>query len=181
MILTRRRLLARLGAAEPRLVLLCAPPGYGKTDFAELFARRFDRHATCNCAELAGTVDFAGRLMAALAGESPGGETIARTRLALHATEAGEAAWSRALLEFWKLRQERALLIIESADTIATQPGVLALIGDLLAARPAERVLLVSSRRPLPLDVARYLEPHQVLTLSRDELQLDAQEAAAIF
>ncbi|HEX3457548.1 MAG TPA: hypothetical protein VHR97_06285, partial [Candidatus Baltobacteraceae bacterium] len=74
MILTRRRLLARLGAAEPRLVLLCAPPGYGKTDFAELFARRFDRHATCSCAELTGTVDFAGRLMAALAGESPGGE-----------------------------------------------------------------------------------------------------------
>ena len=182
MILARRRLLARIGAAEPRLVRLCAPPGFGKTEFAGVWARRFDRHAVCDCAGVAGTVDFAGRIMSALAGESPrGGDPIARTQLFLHATEATEAAWIRALLDCWKLRQERALLILINADAIASQAGMLALLGDLLAARPAERVLLLSSRRPLPLDVARYLAPHEILTLTRDELQLDGDEAASVF
>jgi ATP/maltotriose-dependent transcriptional regulator MalT len=182
MILARRRLLARLGASEPRLVRLCAPPGYGKTDFAAIWARRFDRHGTCDCAGVSGTVEFAGRVISALAGESHGsGEAIARTRLFLHVTEADDAAWSRALLEAWKLRQERALLIFENADAACAQPGILALLGDMLAARPAERVVLISSRQPLPLDVARYLAPHQVLTLSRDELQLDDDEAERVF
>jgi len=182
MIFARRRLLARVGATEPRLVRLCAPPGFGKTEFAAIWSRRFDRYAVCDCSAIAGTIDFAGRAMSALASESHGAsETIARTRLLLHVTEADDAAWSRALLEAWKLRQERALLIFENADAVAPQAGVLALFGDLLAARPEERVLLVSSRRPLPLDVDRYLAAHQVLTLSSAELQLDDDEAASVF
>jgi ATP/maltotriose-dependent transcriptional regulator MalT len=182
MILTRRRLLARLGAVEPRLVRLCAPPGYGKTEFAALWARRYDRHATCSCSAIAGAADFAGRLMSALARESHGSsEGLARTRLFLHVTEADDAAWSRSLLEAWKLRQERALLTLENADAVAAQPSVLALLGDLLAARPAERVLLLSSRRPLPIDAGRYLAPHQVLTLTSAELQLENDDAASIF
>lgn len=182
MILARRRLLARLGAAEPRLIRLCAPPGYGKTDFADVWARRFERQAICDCTELTGAVDFAGRVMSALARESQGnGESIARTQLFLHVTEADAAAWNRALLESWKLRQERALLIVANADAVATHPPVLELLGDMLAARPAERVVLVSSRKAMPLDAGRYLAPHQVLTLSRAELQLDEDEARSIF
>jgi len=181
-ILARRGLLARLGAAEPRLVRVCAPAGYGKTDFAGVLARRFDRHAICDCAGLKGTIDFAGRLMSALAGESYGnGDAIARTRLLLHATETGEAAWIREFLDCWKLRQERALLILLNADAIAHQPRVLALLGDMLAARPAERVLLVSSREPLPIDAGRYFAPHQILTLRDSDLRLDADEAASVF
>ncbi|MGB8908131.1 MAG: hypothetical protein WCC84_05245 [Candidatus Cybelea sp.] len=182
MILARRRLLARLGATEPRLVRLCAPPGYGKTEFAALWARRFDRYAVCDCTAVAGTIDFAGRVMSALAGESHvGTEAVARTRLFLHVTEAEDAAWGRALLDAWKLRQERALLILQNADAIGPHAGVLALLGDLLAARPEERVLLVVSRRPLLIDVERYLAPHQVLTLSSAELRLDDGEAASVF
>ena len=55
------------------------------------------------------------------------------------------------------------------------------MLGDLLAARPAERAILLSSREPLPLDVGRYLAPHQVLTLGPAELQLDGEEAASVF
>jgi hypothetical protein len=182
MILARRRLLARLGASEPRLVRLCAPPGYGKTDFAGIWARRFDRRAVTDCTGVCDLVDFAGRVMSALADESHGGgDAVARTRLSLHSVEAAPAAWHRALLEAWKARQERALLILENADALAAHPGILALLSDMLAARPVERVLLVISREPLPLDVAQYLAPHQVLTLTREELQLDDAEAAGIF
>lgn len=182
MIPARRRLLSRLGTSEPRVVQLCAPAGYGKADFAASWARRFDRHCVCNCANVAGTIDLAGRVMSALADESRGGgEGIARTRLFLHATEADAGAWSRALLEGWKQRQERALLVLENADAIASTPDALALLGDMFAARPAERVLLVVSRRPLPLDVTRYLAPHQILTIARDELKFDDDGAASMF
>ena len=157
-----------------------APPGYGKSSLARLFARRFDRHAICDCAGTADSIDFAGRAMSALAAESQnGGESAAFARLRLHATEADAATWSRALLETWKGRQEHALFILEHAEAIAENGSVLALLGDLLAARPGERVVLVSSRVPLPLRVGHYLAPHQILTLSQDELRFKADEAAA--
>ena len=70
---------------------------------------------------------------------------------------------------------------LDHADAIAENAGVLALLGDMLAARPAERVLLLSSRVRAAARFARYLAPHQVLTLSRDELQLDNDEAAGVF
>ncbi|HEX3368832.1 MAG TPA: hypothetical protein VHS56_04575, partial [Candidatus Cybelea sp.] len=181
MIPARRRLLARLGAAEPSLIRLCAPPGYGKTNFAAAWARRFERHAICDCGRVSSLGDFAGRMMSALAAESAAGGPLARERLFLHVTEADDAAWSRALLECWKLRQERALLVLENADALAAHANVLALVGDMLAARPAERAVLLSSRKPLPLEIGRYLAPHQVLSLGPAELQLDGEEAASVF
>jgi ATP/maltotriose-dependent transcriptional regulator MalT/DNA-binding winged helix-turn-helix (wHTH) protein len=182
MIPARKRLLARFEAIEPRLIRLCAPPGYGKAELAAVWARRFDRRAVCDCSDVEGIADFVGRVMSALARESAtGAETLAQRRLFLHATEADVSAWRRALLECWKARQERALLILENADALAARPDVLELAGDMLAARPPDRVVLVSSRNPLPLDVARYVAPHQILTLSSCELQLGESEAAAVF
>ena len=182
MTLPRTRLLTRLSASEPRLVRFLAPPGYAKSSLARLFARRFDRHSICDCAGTADGTDFAGRAMSALAAESQnGGESIAFARLRLHATQADPATWSRALLDAWKGRQEHALFILEHAEAAAENSSVLALIGDLLAARPSERVVLISSRVPLPLRVSHYLAPHQILTLSQPELRFNADEAAALF
>ncbi|HKU81495.1 MAG TPA: hypothetical protein VJP76_04920, partial [Candidatus Tumulicola sp.] len=176
---TQRRLLVRLATADPRFVSLSAPPGYGKTDLAGAWARRFGRHAVCDCTGLAGLCDFAARLLAALGNESDA-ETVGRTRLSLHARGAGEGAWIRAVLECWKARRERSLLVLRNAGAIARDARALALFGDLLAARPAERALMVSSNEPLPLEVARYVAPHQALELTREQLQLDAAEAAEL-
>ncbi len=169
-------------ACEPRLVRLCAPPGYGKSSLARLFARRFDRRCICDCAGVRTATEFARRAMSALAGESPrGGGPVAVTRLRLHATQADEAAWSRALLEAWKSSQDRALFVLEHAEDVAAHDAALALLADLLAARPPARVVLVSTRTALPLRYSHYLSPHEILALSRDELRFNATEAAGIF
>jgi hypothetical protein len=182
MTLARSRLLARVLASEARVVRLWAPPGYGKSSLARLFARQFDRHAICDCAGVSDAVDFAGRAFTALAGESQGGgDSVSLTRLRLHAIEADEATWSRALLEAWKSRQEPSLLILEHAEAIAAVPAALALLGDVLATRPTERVILISSRIVVPLRTSHYLAPNQVLTLSRNELRYDSEEAASVF
>jgi ATP/maltotriose-dependent transcriptional regulator MalT len=182
MTLARSRLLARVLASEPRVVRLCAPAGYGKSSLARLFARQFERHAICDCAGVAGSADFAGRALSALAGESQtGGDSVALTRLRLHAIEADEATWSRALLDAWKARREHSLFILEHAEAIADIPSALALLGDMLATRPGKRVVLISSRVALPLRIAHYLASNQVLTLSRNELRFDSEEAASVF
>lgn len=182
MTLARSRLLARLLGSEARVVRLCAPPGYGKSSLARLFARQFERHVVCDCAGVSDAVDFAGRALSALAGESQvGGGSAALARLRLHAIEADEATWTRTLLGAWKVRQERALFIFEHTEAIGELRPALALLDDLLATRPAERVILISSRVALPLRIAYYLAPNQVLTLSRDELRYDNEEAASVF
>ncbi|MGB9653324.1 MAG: hypothetical protein WCB01_16100, partial [Candidatus Cybelea sp.] len=182
MTLARSRLLARVLASEPRVVRLCAPAGYGKSSLARLFARQFERHAICDCAGVARSADFAGRALSALAGESQtGGDSVALTRLRLHAIEADEATWSRALLDAWKAGREHSLFIFEHAEAIAEIPSALALLGDMLATRPAERVVLISSRVALPLRISHYLASNQVLTFSRNELRFDSEEAASVF
>ena len=123
-----------------------------------------------------------GRVMSALANESQSAcDDIGLERLRLHATDAGAASWSRTLLEFWRARQERSLLILEGANSIADDPEALSLIEDMLAGRPMERTLLITSTTPLPLRVAHYLAPHQVLTFSLEELRLDDGEAEGNF
>jgi DNA-binding winged helix-turn-helix (wHTH) protein/tetratricopeptide (TPR) repeat protein len=178
----RTRLLKRMNESEARLIRLIAPAGYGKSSLVRLFARRFGRFAICDCAGVAGPIDFAGRAMSALAGETPGGaDGVALERLRLHAIEADAATMSRALLEVWKSRREQALFVLEHAEAIAENSGVLALLGDLLAARPDERVILVSSRVALPLRFANYLAPHQILTLAQEDLRFNAEEPAGFF
>ena len=182
MTLPRTRLLARLFAAEPRLIRLCAPPGYNKSSLARLLARRFDRHGFCDCTGISTAAEFAARAMSALALEAQsGGESVALVRLRLHAAEADTPAWCRALLEAWKATREPSLFVLEHAEAIAGNAEVLSLLGDLLAARPEQRVVLIATREALPLHFSHYLAPHQILTLTRNELRFDADEARSIF
>jgi|GEM_PF-2038084 DNA-binding winged helix-turn-helix (wHTH) protein/tetratricopeptide (TPR) repeat protein len=182
MTLPRSRLLTRLLASEARVVRLSAPAGYGKSSLARLFARQFEHYAICDCTNVSDLVDFAARALSALAGESQGsGDSAALTRLRLHAIEADEATWSRSILGAWKGRQERSLFILEHGEAIEGAGPIMALLGDLLATRPAERVVLISSRVALPLRASHYLAPNQILTLSREELRFNAEEAASIF
>ncbi len=182
MPLPRTRLLARLFAAEPRLVRFVAPPGHGKSSLARLFARRFERHAIVDCRGITNATDFANRTLSALAGEIPGGsDAITQFRLRLHTSEADAGAWNRALLDVWKSRSEQALLVVEHAEAIADNGPVLALIGDMFAARPADRVVLISTRAALPLRYSHFVAPHQTLTFSRSELRFSNEEAAEVF
>jgi tetratricopeptide (TPR) repeat protein len=181
MTLPPLRLQARLATTDARLIRLCAPPGYGKSALVSLVARRFDRRAVCDCGDVSGAAQFAARVLGALAAECGGSESVALARLRLHVAEADAAAWSRAMLEAWKARDERALFVLERAEAIAHDEESLALVGDLLAACPRERVVLISSREPLPAPFARYLAPHHILTLAPDELRFDDEEACAIF
>jgi hypothetical protein len=179
--LPRTRLLARLTASEPRVVRLWAPCGYGKSTLARLYARRFERYAVCDCAGVREPAAFAARVLAALADEGHDDGAIARTRVRLHATGAPEATWGRALLDVWRARTERALLILENAEAVADKPAILALLTDLLATRPAERVVLISSQTQLPLRLSYYVAPHQILTLAARDLRFDRAESAAVF
>ncbi len=179
-MLRQRRLQTRTVAFDPRLVRLHAPAGYGKAQLARFFALRFEGYAVCDCAGVAGIADFAGRAMSAL-GDEAHGDAVTLMRLRLLAAEADAASWSRHLLEAWKLQQPRSLVIFENAGALAGSPELLGLFGELLAARPAERVVLVSSREPLPVRYAHYFAPHEMLVLAREDLRCDRDEAAAAF
>lgn len=178
----RNRLLARLLAAEPRVVQLIAGAGFAKSPLAHEFARRFDRHAICDCQGVASAAAFANRVIAALESEMPGGsDALATQRVRLHVTQGDDAAWSRALLDVWKSRNDHSLLILERAECLADDPRIIELLGDMLASRPAERVLLVSSRTALQLRLTHHVAPHQVVTFTEAELRYEPREATSAF
>ena len=159
---------------------LSAPPGYGKSALVRFFATRFEGHALCDCAGISGIADFAHRVMSAL-GDEIHGETVTATRMRLLAAGADDAAWTRHLLEAWKASQPDSLFVFENADAIALDGELLLLLGELLAARPAQRAVLISSREPLALRYTHYFAPHHVLALTAGDLRCDFDDALNVF
>src|ERR1700694_5894847 len=67
----RRSLLARLAGLSAQIVALVAPAGFGKSTFARQFVQEQNAFAICDCAQVGDDLDFARRLVPALAEEMP--------------------------------------------------------------------------------------------------------------
>jgi len=137
-------------------VRLQASAGWGKTSFARAAAARAATSLFCT---FAGVRD----------------EADARARFA----RAGGAVDAATVVEAWK-RGEFDVLALDDVHELL-RVGALAIIDDVLAAAPSHKLLIVSSDLRLAVDVSRTIGPHEVLTLTRDDLVLtDAERREAI-
>jgi DNA-binding SARP family transcriptional activator len=171
-------LLDRVLAGAPRVVVVTAPPGYGKSTFVRRYAEAFARFAVCDCAGLRDVTELRRRITDALAAGSPEAELdVARSRLAR-----GNDARAQAEIadEFWARESETMLFALENADALRAVAGAHDVAERMIAIAPPGRVVALCARRPLPSALARALGDRRVLHARAAELELDEEEVLAL-
>lgn len=174
----RDALLQRIERAEPRLLALVAPAGYGKSTLARQIARQRERSATCDCFGCDGALDFSRRLLTALATEMPErASSLARRKLILGRDGDGtidlavDAASSSA---------GPSVLVIDNAEHLFPHARALSLLRRVVAVSPPERRIVICSRAAIPT-LAHQAAPHEVIELGAADMRFDDAELTRVF
>ncbi len=146
---------------------LVAPAGFGKTTFLRQFFGAEFSSCLCECAGVRDDVDLAQRLLPELRDVLEDGSRSAADRLAV------------ALERF--AASERTCVVFDSAEAIARNPAATQFFTKLLAHRPKEMRIAVSSREAFPVRFTRFVPPHQFLALRARDFAFDAEELRHAF
>ncbi len=174
----RPRLVKRLREdREASVVLLAAPPGYGKTttlsEWAERDERPFAWVTLCegdnDCERLLATLTLAIEQLTVIdrglsrgaAVEGHGASTLTDLIEALSATRAG------------------AVLVLDDLQLVRS-PASLAVLARLASAMPSGTKLALASRTEPVLSLARLRTQHQLLALGASDLAMSIEEADAL-
>lgn len=181
-IIRRDALLERLHRLRPHLVALIAPAGFGKSTFARQFVERSESFAICECAHVTDDLDFARRILPALAEENPErGAALSQRELLL-----GDGAMSSServalALNAWRRPSCPSTFVFEDAEHIADVASARELFTRLLAERPEGRTVVICSREGLRVHLSRFAAPHRIVTLRGDDLAFSRLELEQIF
>jgi DNA-binding SARP family transcriptional activator len=161
----RAALLDRLDRAQPALLALVAPAGFGKSTLLRQYMRgRAGR--LCDCAGLRDDLDLARRLMPELARELEDGGASVAERIA-RALE----AWSSVT----------GTVAFENAQHLAGGSSARRLLKRLLEARPERATIAIVTRPGARFQFSRYASPHETVVLRAGDLAFAFEEIADIF
>jgi LuxR family maltose regulon positive regulatory protein len=178
-MIARSSLVERLrdGRRHP-VVVIEAPPGYGKTILASSWARTESRPCGWYTIDEDDNVPalFLSYLAAALAHcHAP----VGKIRRRLESRRANLAACASALARAFAEVPEPAVLVLDNV-CLLTHPTCLAAVDMLLEAVPARSQVVLSTRIPLELAGAQPNGDGRVLRLETANLRLSDAEAAAV-
>lgn len=162
----RGALLERIRRVDPRILVVVAPAGFGKTMLVRQYAAEREGAAFCDCSALRDDLDLARRVFPQLGALADGGATLA-DRLAL-------------ALDAWDAPGSGSIVVFERAEQLAASPAALAFLTRLLERRPRERTVVLCSREPLRIHLTRYAAPHEILTLRAGDLIFSREDVAAV-
>lgn len=181
-IIRRDALLERLHRVRPHLVALVAPAGFGKSTLARQFVEGQEAFAICECGHVEDDLDFARRIIPALADEDPArGAALSQRELLL-----GDGAMSSServalALNAWRAPVGASTFVLEDAEHIAASPSAREFLTRLLAERPQGRTLVICSRESMRVHLSRFAAPHLIVTLRGDDLAFSRDELDQIF
>lgn len=181
-IIRREALLERLNSLRPHIVALVAPAGFGKSTLARQFVEAQGAFAICECAHVENDLDFARRMVAALADEDPErGAALSQRELML-----GDGAMSPServslALNAWRSPTRSSTFVLEDAEHIAESSSAGEFLTRLLAERPDGRTVVICSRENMRVHLSRFAAPHRIVTLRGDDLAFSRQELDQIF
>ncbi|HME82208.1 MAG TPA: BTAD domain-containing putative transcriptional regulator [Candidatus Eremiobacteraceae bacterium] len=181
-IIRRERLLAQLAAAQPRIIALIAPAGFGKSSMARQYCQSQPAWAVCDLAGVDDEAELARRLTSALEREDPArGAELSHLQLSI--TEGGPSDTDKMnlLLQAWARPCAPAAFVFENAERVDAASAVQEFLWRLLAARPESRVVVICSRTPLRARLSRFADPHHIVTLRAPQLSFDRAELVEAF
>lgn len=176
--LRRDVLLRRAGSAQPRILVLSAPAGYGKSTFARQYS---DDAATvvCDCSLARDLPGLARQLLMALAEGSP--DRISFLAQSEIQTAFTDNASSDLAVQAWRVPCASSIFVFENAEYLMQIGGAMASLSKLLSVVPKERRVVICSRVRLPLRLARYFRPYDILHFDADDLRFGEAEFAELF
>jgi DNA-binding SARP family transcriptional activator len=155
----RTALLDRVERARPRVVRVVAGAGWGKSTFVRALAARSPPAAVVE------------------AEEAPDRERLEALLLDVLAEDRAPLA-AVSLREAWSEPGPPALVAVE--DVHLLDEASVDVLRSLLRALPLGRMLVLTSRAPLPLELSRYFAPHEIVSLGAEDLALTDGERRAV-
>ncbi|GAC1416976.1 MAG: hypothetical protein NVSMB5_07360 [Candidatus Velthaea sp.] len=167
---------------RPHIVALVAPAGFGKSTLARQFVEGQDAFAICDCAHVADDLDFARRIVPALAEEDPQrGAALSQRELLLADGAMSSSERVTLALNAWRAPAGGSTFVIENAEHIGASPSAREFLTRLLAERPTGRTLVICSRESVRVHLSRFAAPHQIVTLRGTDLAFSRDELNQIF
>jgi DNA-binding SARP family transcriptional activator len=180
-IVRREALLDRLRRVEPRILVIQAPAGFGKSTLIRQYLAERGGGVVCDCSAVRDDLDLARRVIPALAAETPAREPDLTARELMLGDGGTSVADRIALaLEAWKEPAE-GCIIFENADHLTGAPSARELFLRMLAARPSGRTVAICSRDTLRLNLTRYAVLHEIVTLRAGDLAFGPDDIRVIF
>jgi DNA-binding SARP family transcriptional activator len=142
----RNALIERIRRASPRLLVVLAGRGWGKSFLAAELARDAASPVTCSFKDVAALDDARRRLAAAFDGAGMAGHD---------------------------------LVVLDDLEGLIGVGGA-PLLEELVRDVPAATMLVLLARQVLPVDISRYVAPHEILTLRRADLAFTPAECREI-
>jgi len=167
-------LAAAIAAGAPRVIVLAAPPGFGKSALLHAYAGA-DALITCDLAAAGEPPDLARAVLDALVGGDRSRATRSAADRLAQRRELAQATSRETLRREWPLDEGRSVFVLRDvAARLATPVGV-DLFGELVAGLPASRTLAISTRAPLPPALAQIVERELSATVGVAELALSRE------
>lgn len=165
--IVRERLCDRIAAANPSILAVCAPAGFGKTTLLhQLFDGRPDV-VLCDAHALRDDLDLACRLM-------PGRAEMLR--------DGGRSAMDRLAQALEAFSQWRDVTVVfDAAEFIVANAPATQFFTQLLAKRPASVRIVISGRDRARMRLTRFASPHDVLNVRASDLAFDQDELRQTF
>jgi len=181
-VIHRSALLERLRRAQPHLIALIAPAGFGKSTLARQFIAGRSGVGICDCSGLAGDLDFARRILSALADENPErSETLSQCQLLLGDDSISATERVAIAIATWASRVESSTFVFENAERLDGAPEARDLFARLLRERPEARTVVICSRENLWFHLTRFAAPHRIVTLRAHDLAFERKDLDALF
>jgi DNA-binding SARP family transcriptional activator len=172
------RLLDAVLKAPPRVLVVTAPAGYGKSTFVHRYGEAFERCAVCDCAGAQDSGELGRRIVDALtADDRSRALDVARSRLARGSDARAQA---EILDTFWSQAAPPMLFALDNADALRGIAGAHDVLARLVAVAPGNRVVVLCARRALPAALARAVGNRGVVHADADDLALGEHEVVAL-
>lgn len=170
----------RVLRAMPRLLVLTAPAGYGKTTTAFEYAKVYKSHAAVDLARTPTARAVLLALLKTLSSASTGNTAYLRqAQLSLAADETVPPQLEERVLDLWRDPGAPLAVVFDNAERLS--PQTLPLFNEILERRPAHRACVVCSHTPLALRTSAIASPAETMRITAGDLALSEDQTRALF
>ena len=164
----------------PRVLVLAAPAGYGKTAIARAYAGVHKSYAAIDLSHARTSRVLLLALLEVLAAPRGADRVYLRqAQLSLAADETLPLRLVERILDMWREPAPPAAVTFENAECLP--PSVLPLLNEILRRRPGQRACIVCSNTALDLDAPPVPVPAEMMLLNSSDLRLSESQVEALF